>query len=77
MNAEDKTIMFAELVCWIQIGESQEVQLNILVSSLELCLDGIKKNAQASFILQLSLWLHRYGSNASYSPSVDVVYYGQ
>lgn len=43
MNAEDKTIMFAELVCWIQIGESQEVQLNILVSSLELCLDGIKK----------------------------------
>lgn len=45
MNAEDKT-MFAELVFFffflIQIGESPEVQLNIEVSNLELCLYGIK-----------------------------------
>lgn len=36
-------MMFAELVCLIQIGESQEVRLNTVVSNLELCLDEIKK----------------------------------
>lgn len=62
---------------WIQIGESQEVQLNTEVSNLELCLYGIKKNTQAFFMLQLLSWLWRYGSSASDSPSVDVVCYGQ
>lgn len=36
-----------------------------------------KKNSQAFFMLQLLSGLQRYGSNASDSPSVDVVYYGQ
>lgn len=64
--------MFAALVCLIYVGESQEVQLNTGVCNLQLHLAGIKRYTRF-FILQLS-WLHGYGSNASYSPSVC---YGQ